>query len=150
MHLQEKRVKIKHMKENAFINNGLKRTKNREKILSILKEAKNPLTAEDIFYSFQKKDINLSTIYRCLNTFEKKGMVKREINSNKENVFSLSNEEDNHILVCVKCHKRIPLKGCPFHEVNEKIESETGFHIQDQNIELYGLCKDCKKEENHE
>ncbi len=132
------------MKENAFETHNMKKTPNRERILSMLKKSSHPLSAEDIFYSFRKKDINLSTIYRCLNAFEKNGLIKREVNEKKENVFSIVDEKDNHILVCVKCHKRIPLTGCPFHEVNEKIEKETGFQIQDQNIELYGLCKECR------
>jgi Fur family transcriptional regulator, ferric uptake regulator len=135
------------MKENAFVLHGLKKTQNREKILSILKKANHPISAEDIFYSFKKKDINLSTIYRCLNAFEENNIIKREVNEKKENVYSLIDEEDKHILVCVKCHKRIPLSKCPFHEVNEKIEEETGFHIQDQNIELYGICKECQKKD---
>jgi Fur family transcriptional regulator, ferric uptake regulator len=138
------------MKENAFEKYGLKKTDNRVRILNILSNAGRPLTVDDIYHSFHKKDINLSTIYRCMVSFEKVGLVKREVNESKENVFSLAKKEDHHVLVCTRCHKRVPLKGCPFHEVNEKIESETGFLIQDQNIELYGLCKDCQKETKHE
>lgn len=135
------------MKENAFEQYHLKKTHARERLLSLLEKSSHPLTADEIYLSFRKKDVNLSTIYRSLKAFEEKGLIKKEVNEKKENVYSLNQKEDNHILVCTKCHKRIPLQGCPFHEVNEKIEEETGFLLQDQNIELYGICKDCQKKE---
>lgn len=136
------------MNENAFEHTGLKRTKNRQLILDVLEKYSYPVTVEEIFYSFKKKDINLSTVYRTLNAFEEAGLVKREVNDKKENVFSLIKDEDQHILVCTKCHKRVPLEGCPYHHVNEEIEKETGFVLQDQNIEIYGVCPDCQKKKH--
>lgn len=135
------------MNENAFEHFGLKKTKNRELILKALEKQSHPVTAEELFFSFKKKDINLSTVYRTLNTFEQAGLVHREVNENKENIYSLQQEEDSHILVCTKCHKRVPLQGCPYHEVNEEIEKMTGFLLKDQNIEIYGLCPECQKKD---
>lgn len=122
---------------------GLKSTKPRIEILKILEEANSPLTAEEIFSRLNNKDINLSTVYRTLNTFEESHLVKKEINKNKENIFSLEGE-DSHVLVCVKCHRTIPLKGCPYHEANEELEKETGYVIEDHSTEIYGVCPDCQ------
>lgn len=124
---------------------GLKSTKPRIDILKILEHANNPLTAEEIFSRLNNKDINLSTVYRTLNTFKENNIVKKEVNKKKENIFSLVGE-DNHILVCVKCHKKMVLKGCPYHEANEELEKETGFLIQDHNTEIYGVCPDCQND----
>ncbi len=133
------------MNKNAFEMTGLKKTKNREKILSALEKIDFPITAEELFYSFKQKDINLSTVYRTLNSFVEAGLVKREINANKENVFSLLKDKDEHVLVCTSCHKKVVLNFCPYHEANELIQSKTGFVLQDQNTEIYGLCPDCQK-----
>ena len=122
---------------------GLKSTKPRIEILKILEEANSPLTAEEIFSRLNNKDINLSTVYRTLNAFEESHLVKKEINKNKENIFSLEGE-DSHVLVCVKCHRTIPLKGCPYHEANEELEKETGDVIEDHSTEIYGVCPDCQ------
>ena len=135
------------MNENAFEKHHLKKTKNRERILSALMEIDHPCSVEELFFHFEKGSIDLSTIYRTMQAFEKSGMVLKEVNEKKENVYSLIKKEDSHILVCLKCHKRIPLPFCPFEEVNEKIEKATGFHLKDQNIELYGICKDCQEKE---
>lgn len=134
------------MNENAFEKYHLKKTKNRILILSLFEKSNKPLTALDIFNMQKKEKLDLSTIYRTLLTFEKVGLLKKEINEDKENIYSLI-QKDTHILVCSKCHKRIPLKGCPFHKVNEEIEKETGFILKDQNVEIYGICKECQKDE---
>ena len=134
--------------ETILKSRELKNTKGRNLIIEVLKNAKAPLSAEEIYSSLINKGINLSTVYRTLNTFYDNGIVLKEVNQKKENVFSLIKDEhdDHHVLVCTKCHKVVQLKGCPYHEVNEKIEEETGFKIQDHNIEIYGVCPDCSKD----
>lgn len=131
------------MNEEVFQKHHLKKTKVRKAVYAVLEKAKHPLTAEEVFSLIQEDGFDLSTVYRTLNTFAEAGLLKKEINEEKENIFAL--EKDEHILVCTECHKRIPLEGCPYHEVNEEIAKETGFLIQDQNTEIYGLCPDCQK-----
>ena len=69
----------------------------------------------------------------------------KEINAEKENVYSLASDEDSHVLVCVKCHKKTKLEGCPYHEANQRIEEKTGFAILDHSTEIYGVCPQCQK-----
>ena len=133
------------MAESILKDHNLKSTSSRRKVLSILEESDRPLAAEEIYSLFPANEVHLSTVYRCLRSFEREGIVKEETNAQKEKVYSLNKGDDTHVLVCVKCHKRVPLKGCPYHEVNERIEKETGFELEDQNIEIYGICGDCKK-----
>lgn len=132
------------MNETSFDLHGLKKTRHRILVLNALEKCEYPVSAEVIFSMLKKEDINLSTIYRTLHSFEEKGLVKKEINQDKENVFSLIQEHDNHVLVCIKCHKKTPLPKCPYHEINEQIEEETGYEILDHNTEIYGLCPECK------
>ena len=131
------------MKE-LLASKGLKVTKPRLAVLNVLSKASYPLTAEGVSAKLKNESINLSTVYRTLNHFADAGIVKKEINADKENVFSLEGEEDSHVLVCVKCHKKKKLEGCPYHEANEQIENETGFSILDHSTEIYGICPDCR------
>lgn len=136
------------MAQNMLEKFGLKKTKPRLAILNVLEKTQLPLTADEVFFALKNKDINLSTVYRTLNAFVDSGLAKKEVNKDKENIFLLVRDEhdDHHILVCVKCHKVVPLKGCPYHEANEAIESETGFAIEDHNTEIYGVCPDCQNQ----
>lgn len=132
------------MQESLLKNHGLKITSARIAVLSVLEANHLPLSAERIYELTKKEGLNLSTVYRTLNSFAEAGLVKKEINQDKESIFSLESEEDNHVLICTKCHKTVKLEGCPYHEVNEAIESQTGFLLQDHNTEIYGICPDCQ------
>ena len=135
------------MYEELLKEHGLKITSTRLLVLKTLDKSSSPLSAEEIYKSLKNKDVTLSTVYRALNAFVDAHLAKKEINENKENIFSLEKEEDHHVLVCVKCHKVVPINGCPYHEANEEIEKATGFSINDHNTEIYGVCPDCQK--NH-
>ena len=135
------------MHESLLKNHGLKITSARIAVLSVLENNPLPLSAERIYEFTKKEGLNLSTVYRTLNSFVEAGLVKKEINQDKESIFSLESEEDNHVLICTKCHKTVKLEGCPYHEVNEAIESQTGFVLQDHNTEIYGICPDCQNKD---
>lgn len=141
---KEKKKKISFMNEEIFKNTGLKKTKNRIVIYEALEKIDYPITADEIYEKLKDDDVDLSTIYRTMNSFIQVGIVKKEVNEQKENVFLLLRNEENHILVCTSCHKKVKLPGCPYHEVNEEIEKKTGFIVQDQNVEIYGLCPECQ------
>ena len=124
---------------------GLKATNARREVLRVLSSFSSPVGAEEVFRSLLDKGIDLSTVYRTLNSFVDAELAKREVGPHKENLYSLLGEEDHHLLVCLKCGKKIPLEGCPYHEANEAIEKATGFKVHDHNTEIYGYCPDCQK-----
>jgi len=124
---------------------GLKVTKPRLAVLEVLLSAKYPIRVEEVYEALSSKGFDLSTIYRTLNSFVDVHIAKKEINANKENVYSLLSDDDSHVLVCVKCHKKTPIEDCPYHEANEHIEETTGFHVLDHATEIYGICPECYK-----
>ena len=126
----------------------MKKTKTRNIIEETLKKADKPLTAYELFDIHKEENLTLSTIYRTLQTFEKEGIVQKEVSPFKnEAIYYYKNHEEHehgHVLECIKCHKQIQINYCPFEEANEKIEKNTGFSLEDENHVLYGVCKDCK------
>ena len=123
---------------------GLKATPARVETLRYLSSLNAPISAEDLFEKLRHNGLDLSTLYRTLNSLSSVGLVKKEVGAKKENLFSLEREEECHLLVCLRCGKKIPLEGCPYHEVNESIEEKTGFKVLDHNTEIYGICPDCR------
>lgn len=134
------------MKSELLSNAHLKQTPARREILAILIENKLPLSAEEVS-SRSKGSYDLSTIYRTLNSFVEKGICKSEISHNKETLYSLISDKDEHVLVCTECHKTLVLEECPYEDANSKLEKQTGFTIHDHNTEIYGICPDCLKKE---
>ena len=137
------------MDEKEFLReHGLKATGTRLEVLRYISSLDAPITAERLHDALKCRGVDLSTVYRSLNSFVGTGICRKEIGPRKENLYSLSREEVQHILVCLRCGKRVPLQGCPYHEVNEAIEEETGFHVLDHNTEIYGICPNCLQGED--
>ena len=124
---------------------GIKSTKSRKSILDILESSDEPLTAEDIYKQLINEGINLSTVYRTLQSLNELDIINKEIDKAGKALYMILKENHKHVLVCTKCGKKIYLKSCPYDNINKELEKTTGFKVEDHNIEIYGLCETCKK-----
>lgn len=124
---------------------GMKRTKPREIVFSVLEHAEKPLSAAEISSKIEKsgESVWLSTIYRILELFVKKGVVvKIAIMNNEMAHYELNRFQHKHYAVCLGCHKIISMDNCPMEKFIPKIEDDN-FHVIGHNIELYGYCGKC-------
>lgn len=132
--------------EEIFKTNNLKKTKAREMVLQIIKSENYPITAEEIYKkTFKKHAINLSTIYRTLNVLSISNVLIKQVRQDGIAYFQLNKHDHKHLIKCVHCGKEIPLDNCPLEELLSNISKKTHFEITSHNIELYGVCEDCKK-----
>ena len=127
---------------------GIKSTRHRNAILKLLEESESPLTAEQLFIALRDKttSIDLSTVYRTLDTFASKSLV---IKSNRVDdgkaLFELNHNEHKHHLLCVGCHKLISIEDCPMEELQHVLKKKIDFDVTGHKLEIYGYCHDCKK-----
>ena len=135
------------MKENQ--NNwpvGIKRTKQREIVLSVLKHSDIPLSAADICSKMEKiaGTVWMSTVYRVLELFVKKGVViKTNVMNSKMAVYELNCFNHKHYAVCMNCRKIIVMDNCPMKEFIPKLEDDD-FQVMGHNLEIFGFCRDCQ------
>jgi len=125
---------------------GVKKTRQREQILSVLRASEKPMTASEILACAQKTgcSFQLSTVYRALAVFAEKGVVdKTNIIKNDTAVYELNRNRHRHYAVCIKCHKIIPMDNCPMEKFIPVLEEED-FQITGHNIEIYGVCSKCR------
>jgi Fur family ferric uptake transcriptional regulator len=134
--------------QEALKHSGLKNTKQRHAILSVLEKSPQPLNAEQIYLALvnEKIAINLSTVYRVLNTLVAKELIIKtsSVKDNKA-LFELNAFEHRHHLVCVECKKIILVDECPFEEYEKKLKEKMGFTILGHQLEIYGVCEKCQK-----
>lgn len=142
MENQESRTERTKFPEN------MKKTKQREEIFRIISEASQPMSAADIYQCLlktgEKTSLAISTVYRVLAVFEEKGyVIKSTLMDGDIAYYEWNQGEHKHYAVCLKCHKRIPLKSCPF-EHGDIRPIEEDFSITSHKLELYGFCKECR------
>ncbi|MEJ6621864.1 MAG: transcriptional repressor, partial [Opitutae bacterium] len=63
-------------------SNGLRVTDQRRAILEVLAKSDTPRSAEETFAILPKETCDLVTAYRCLEQFEKAGVVQRGVREN--------------------------------------------------------------------
>lgn len=125
----------------------IRKTKQREEVFRILAAAPEPVSAVDIYNRLlgEAGDENyaISTVYRALAVFEEKGyVVKASLSGSDMSYYEWRQGQHRHYAVCLKCHKFIPLKKCPFE--NAEIDAAEDFTITGHKVELYGYCKGCR------
>lgn len=124
----------------------MKKTKTREEILNLFSKSTEPLTANDIYQQLKDKGITLSTIYRSLDTFTASGLLIKGTDVSNVAIYTLKKEHHAHYLECKNCHTKVELEYCPYHKINDKINKDFNFKVDEQNVVIYGTCRDCSKE----
>ncbi|MDO5028323.1 MAG: Fur family transcriptional regulator [Bacillota bacterium] len=130
---------------DLFKKYKLKRTKTREIIIEALKSAKKPISTEELYKTLSdENNINLTTVYRNLNTLVEIGFINKIVRQDGIAYYSLENL-DVHYIVCDSCNKQIELDHCPIdHSFFEEVDNK-GFKTKGHIFEVHGLCKDCQE-----
>lgn len=124
---------------------GIKKTKQRMCVFSILEKASSPISALDIYKQIEKENSAfwLSTVYRVLELFVNEGVARKTsiINSNMA-LYELNCNKHKHYAICVGCHKVVEMNNCPMETFIPKL-ADNSFRVLGHKVEMYGYCKDC-------
>ena len=126
---------------------GIKKTKQRQSVFSVLERASSPISAAEIYNQARNEDssIWLSTVYRVLEHFVNEGLVvKTTVMNSSMALYELNCSKHKHYAVCVNCRKVIELVNCPMEKFVPQI-AENDFRVLGHKVEMYGYCKDCDK-----
>ena len=121
-------------------------TKQKQMIISILKETDHPISINDIYIKIIDKlpRIAKSTIYRNIDQLTSLNLIEK-FHFDDNEIFYLykgNDQEHLHFIVCHECKKFSTLPSCPIRELEDSIEAE-GFIIKDHQFQISGICKNC-------
>jgi len=135
--------------KSILSENGINRTKFRTDLLNLFYTTKVSLSIYDILKHF-KNSINKVTVYRSLESFEKKGLIHKVPDSNNLKRYSLCNEKEcnasshNHNhghFICYSCNQTFCINDIK----SPDITCLKGFYVQELKLTLEGYCRDCRK-----
>ena len=122
----------------------IRKTKQRELILSVLRSTKSHPTADWIYQEVRKEmpNISLGTVYRNLKTLTEMGEILELSYGSTYSRFD-GNSEYHYHFVCEQCGRGYDL-GLPVNDViNGQIAEEYGVSVSRHRLEFYGTCKAC-------
>ena len=126
---------------------GLKNTLPRIKILQILDSAEvHHVSAEDVYKILLNngEEIGLATVYRVLTQFEQAGLVVRHNFEGGHSVFEMSSEKHHDHIVCVRCGRVEEFTDEEIEKRQQVVADRLGFELTDHDLNMYGLCPDCR------
>jgi len=126
---------------------GEKCTEQRKLILQALLDLARPVSADEVYeYLSPTNRIGRTTVYRTLELFEKKKLVRRIAFRDGIIRYESAHLEHHHHLICLCCGKIIPLEYCPITSLEDSISKDFGFQVTEHYLEFYGYCKKCKED----
>ena len=127
---------------------GLKITLPRVKILQMLESSEvHHVSAEDVYKLLLEngEEVGLATVYRVLTQFEQAGLVIRHNFEGGHSVFELSSDKHHDHIVCVRCGLVEEFADDEIENLQKKVADKLGFELTDHNLNMYGLCPECRQ-----
>lgn len=127
---------------------GLRNSSARETIAREFFKTKDHITIEELLSKTRKLDpkIGIATVYRTLHLLQECGLaIRRDFNTG---VVSFEPQADHHHdhLICTSCGKIIEFFFEEIEKSQTKVAQKYDFVLQHHKMELYGICKNCRKE----
>lgn len=134
------------MKFDKFLKQkGFKVTPARLAILTILSQTRKPIDAQEIVGELRKKKIQSdpATVFRTLNSFADKNVVKQIQLMEGKVRYELSEVEEHHHFICKHCGEIQDISDCSISDLEKIIEQKKKVQVQYHALEFYGLCRNC-------
>lgn len=122
----------------------IRKTKQREVILSVLRSTKTHPTADWIYQEVRKQmpNISLGTIYRNLKTLTEMGEIQELSYGSTYSRFD-GNVHEHYHFVCEGCGRVMDVEIELSQEINQKVAEALGVSVNKHRLEFYGMCQDC-------
>jgi Fur family transcriptional regulator, peroxide stress response regulator len=125
-----------------------RRSRQKEAIISVLRNTSSHPTAEWIYEQVRKEipNIGLATVYRNLRLLNETGELSEIRTSHHRTRFDANTDMHYHFC-CDSCGRILDLDEPIDRTVEARITERTGLKVTRHYLELGGLCQDCQKRE---
>ena len=134
--------------EDYLVTKNLKHSEQRKEILYIFLNIDKHLTANELYRTVQKKylTVGYATIYRTLKLLCECGLCRElRFEDGTTRYEHLYGHQHHDHLICTKCGRFVEVIDPEIEKLQEKLIKQHDFYPQRHRMELYGVCKRCKK-----
>ena len=127
---------------------GLRNTPQRETVLNTFIATERHFSSDELHKIVKKQDrsIGYTTVYRTMKLLLECGLCE-EIDfgdGTKRYEHKYGHEHHDH-LVCTKCGRFTEVVKPEIEKMQEKLAKERGFKITHHKLQIFGICKNCKR-----
>lgn len=127
--------------------NGFRATPARLALLELLHKTQKPLSIQRIMQRLRSHHMDMATIYRSLNAFAEKDIVRCVELQHGHAHYELASTGHHHHMTCASCGEVEDLHGLHGGEIEQQaLKQSTQFaSVSDHVLEVFGLCKSCAR-----
>jgi Fur family ferric uptake transcriptional regulator len=136
--------------EDYIRSKGLKHTGQRMEILENFLKTERHLTADELYRMVTKKNpsIGYATIYRTVKLLCECGLCRElRLEDGITRYEHLYGHEHHDHLICVNCGTFIEVMDPEIEKLQERLAKQKGFILKRYRLEMYGICKGCRKQD---
>jgi Fur family ferric uptake transcriptional regulator len=140
------RMIINHNSSNKI--EGYPRTKQRQLLLELIRQANGHIDAKKLFELAVNKDsrISLATVYRSLSLFKQLELIDEKRLGQAHCYYEIKHSLQHQHLVCSRCGKVIDF-NCPLSEMIRNVKQEKGFTVTKAEVYFEGYCSECAEQD---
>jgi len=122
-----------------------RKSRQRERILEILRGTKSHPTADTIYLEMKDEfpDLSLGNVYRNLNILVETNMIRRLDFGSTFNRFDGNCETHSHF-ICEKCGAVSDLEINENFNPEDFIKNSKGKRVKTFTLEFFGICENCR------
>jgi Fur family ferric uptake transcriptional regulator len=120
-------------------------TRQRTAIREAIAQAGRPLLPQEVLEAAATAapGLSIATVYRNLRTLVEEGLLRPVVLPAENMRYEVAGIGHHHHFQCRKCQRVFEVQACPG---NLASLAPAGFTVEDHDLTLYGLCRDCAPE----
>lgn len=125
---------------------GFRITPPRQAVLRVFEDGGCHLSPEEVLAQARRlhPGVGRATVYRTLDLLTRLGITRPLYSKDGRPQFTRIEHGHQHV-VCSRCDRVVELEATPFAALVRRVARRTGFTIQSQLLEFYGVCRHCRQ-----
>lgn len=137
-------TQMQHSCEEELRKASLKVTSARIATMKLFESHDKPVDVAHVINNLASKlNIDRVTVYRILNAFTQKGLL-RKIEFGEGKARYELNKEEHHHLICQGCGAIEDISDCGVEVLEKRINQKQNFLVKSHSLEFFGLCIKCQ------
>lgn len=127
---------------------GLKNSKQREEVLSVLYKSGTHLNPEEVAYQIRQTDKNasLSSVYRILSFLEQEGFICGLKTDKSGKRYEIASKSHHDHIICLECGEIIEFVDDEIERLQDEVAKKYGAKLISHDMKLFVKCKNCLKQ----
>jgi Fur family ferric uptake transcriptional regulator len=93
----------------------------------------------------QALPVGRATVFRALDLFTELGLLERIALPSGEHAYVACEPVHHHHVVCQGCGRQTKVVDAGVQAMVDRMERQSGYHIDRHRLELYGTCPSCQE-----